>query len=334
MSDHQAVAWLAATLERVAPPSRDIVSVLTYHRVDEPDHRPELYPGLISATPDQFDAQITFLKQHYEIISISDLLDVRQGRGRPPRRSLLLTIDDAYRDLAEHAWPTLRRHGVPAAVFVPTAYPGAAVRGFWWDRLYHALMTTRRPTLRDGGAAALGLRSHDDRLIAYRTLRTKLHRLPHEEAMALADRWIAELGAAASSNAVLTWAQLRDLAAQGLAVLPHSRTHARLDRLPPGALEDEIGGSLADLERELGPTSPVFAYPAGGADATAVAAVRRSGFQIAFTTQRGSNDVSRPDWLRMRRINVGGRSALPVLRLQLGALAWSARLGRRANIGR
>lgn len=41
-----------------------------------------------------------------------------------PYRSFLITFDDAYRSLAVEALPWLTRNGVPAVVFVPTAYVG------------------------------------------------------------------------------------------------------------------------------------------------------------------------------------------------------------------
>jgi hypothetical protein len=44
-----------ALLERVDGRRPDLFRVLMYHRVDEPDAHPALYPGLISATPAAFD---------------------------------------------------------------------------------------------------------------------------------------------------------------------------------------------------------------------------------------------------------------------------------------
>ena len=41
---------------------------------------------------------------------------------------MLLTFDDAYRDFATNAWPTLKRYGLPATLFVPTAYAGERSR--------------------------------------------------------------------------------------------------------------------------------------------------------------------------------------------------------------
>ena len=51
-------------------------------------------------------------------------------------RVVVAFFDDGYLDFAEHAWPTLQSLGIPAVLFVPTAFPDHPGPGFWWDRLY------------------------------------------------------------------------------------------------------------------------------------------------------------------------------------------------------
>ena len=79
-------------LERFGDRRTDLLRVLTYHRVDERDAHPELNPGLLSATPEDFDRQMEFLAAHYRVISIDELLDVSRPlqnlflvKPNPPR---------------------------------------------------------------------------------------------------------------------------------------------------------------------------------------------------------------------------------------------------------
>ena len=125
---------------------------------------------------------------------------------------------------------------------------------------------------------------------------------------------------------MLGWDDLRRLAGDGVALAPHTRHHPLLDRVALDRAVDEIQGSLADLERETGavaPVSRVLAYPSGSHGESAVEAARRAGMRLAMTTSRGGNDLRRADPLRLRRINVGGRSSVPLIR---GQLAWAATL--------
>jgi peptidoglycan/xylan/chitin deacetylase (PgdA/CDA1 family) len=316
----KAFAWLVAGLERAARAHPDLLAVLTYHRVDDPSASPLLYPGLISAQPAEFEEQMGFLASQCRPISLTDLRAARRGEARLEPRSVLVTFDDGYRDFAEHAWPILKRQGIPVTLFVPTAYPGDPDKAFWWDRLYGALVSAgpRGPVATSAGE--LPLATEADRLQAFRRLRGHLQALSHEEAMRLVDEVCAALAAPAPESAVLGWPELRALAADGVALAPHSRSHPLLDRLPRKEVRDEIVGSLEDLESEIGVAPPVFAYPGGAQDAYVADILEEAGFELAFATARGTNDVRRTDWLRLRRINVGRASGVPLIRAQL--LPW------------
>ena len=311
-----ALGPLLSLLERVD--AHGGLAVLTYHRIADPSGERLLDPALVSATPEEFRAQVAFLTARRPLLTLGDLLAVRRGDRELPRGSVLITFDDAYRDFAQHAWPTLRAAGAPAVLFVATAYPGEPGRSFWWDRLHCALAATTRPSVH-GPDGALALGTERERAAAMSTLRAHLTSLPHAEVLAWVERTERELGTAPSPvpPAVLTWPELRTLAGEGLAVAPHTRTHPRLDRVPLAEARSEILGSHGDLERELGAAPRVLAYPGGGYTQAVVRLLEEEGFEAAFTTRRGLNHPERADWLRLRRINVGRRTSLPVLRAQL-----------------
>jgi peptidoglycan/xylan/chitin deacetylase (PgdA/CDA1 family) len=307
-----AAARLVTLLERAARPRPGVLAVLTYHRVDEPARAPHLYPGLVSATPTEFEEQMRFLAANHRPLSLSELLAVRRGEAPLPPGSVMVTFDDAYRDVAERAWPIMQRHGVPLTLFVPTAYPDEPGRAFWWDRLYGSL-AGRGPVV-STPLGDLAVATEEERIRAFRLLRAHVKSLPHAQAMALVDELSGEEG---SGSAVLGWDELRRLAAEGVALAPHSRTHPLLDRLPHMEARREVLRSLDDLERETGPTPRVFAYPGGGCDDEVAAVLEEEGFELGFLTRRGTNDLNRPDWLRLRRINVGRTTGVSLIRLQL-----------------
>ena len=70
----------------------------------------------------EFGEDVDFLLRHYTAIGLPDLLDaLREGRTLP-KRSLLLTFDDGFREMAEIVAPLLRAKGVPAAFFITSAF--------------------------------------------------------------------------------------------------------------------------------------------------------------------------------------------------------------------
>ena len=307
-------------LEAVDRDRPDILPVLTYHRVAEPDD--DHHPGLISASPEGFARQMEKLGRRFSFVGLDMVLARAAGGPAIPPRALLITFDDAYRDFAESAWPVLRARGIPVVLFVPTGFPDRPL-AFWWDRLYGALIQTQRTDPLDTGGVSLPLATRAERLAAFRVLRLRLKALAHPVAMAQVDELVAQLGGEPARSSVLGWDELRRLAAEGVTLAAHSRVHPLLERLDPAELDDEIEGSRADLVREIGSAPAAFAYPSGSHSDRVVERVAALGMGAAFTTIRGVNDLRRADWHRLRRINVGGRSSPALIRAQ--ALGWLAR---------
>ena len=140
-----------------------MLRVLTYHRIADPERTPALHPRLISATPAVFARHLDLLVQGYQVVSLEQALAAARGAARLPRRAVLLTFDDAYRDFQDAAWPLLRARRLPPALFVPTAYPGDPGRVFWWDRLHRAFTGTARAELALPGLPPLPLATPEAR---------------------------------------------------------------------------------------------------------------------------------------------------------------------------
>ncbi len=83
--------------------------------------------------------------------------------------------------------------------------------------------------------------------------------------------------------ALLDWDALGRLAAEGVELGSHTRTHASLNALPPARLDDELQASAERLAAETGRRPASFAYPYGHYDATVAAAVAGR-YRLACTT--------------------------------------------------
>ena len=311
-----------ALLENTGSEWPNFVRVLTYHRVDKPDTYPWMDPGLISASPEVFDAQMKYLASHYQPVSAADVVDAFEmgSQNTLPSRAVLVTFDDAYCDFEQHAWPVLKQYRVPAILFVPTGFPDHLERSFWWDKIYDGIHRTVVGEVNTPiGNFPLSTKTERDQ--AYRSLKNYLKTLPHETAMALVEQICTGLGVQPHSNRVLPWASLRALSNEGLTLGAHTRNHPIMSHSTPDQLQDEVSGSIVDLRNQIGITPQTFAYPSGMHNNDAVNAVEAAGFKLAFTTGRGINHIGRTPRLRLQRINVGARTTLPVLRAQL--LSWS-----------
>lgn len=305
-------------VERLVPVREDVLAVLTYHRIAARSSETGSPPSLISSTPDEFEQQVALVARRYRPLGLDDLIrTIRTRAVRLPSRSVLITFDDGYPDFAEHAWPILARWGVPATLFVPTAYPGSSNAMFWWDRL-HRLLNHDRDARITLGSTSFALATEAERRRAYRHLHEYLNNsAPGAVEPTLEGLELQINNLPLPKRSTLTWDELRRLKAEGVSLAPHSKTHPRLDLLSEHDLAEEVAGSLARLRAEVGACSPAFAYPGGYYNPSVVRSVREAGYELAFTTERGLNDLRSMAPFLIRRLNIGSRSSPTLIRAQL-----------------
>ncbi|MBI4319123.1 MAG: polysaccharide deacetylase family protein [Chloroflexi bacterium] len=131
--------------------SNRVIPILLYHRVtDEPVEALRAY----AVSPSSFAQQMLFLSNNgYRTVSLQDLVDHRQT-GKPlPKKPIVITFDDGYRDNYVHAYPLLLRHGFTAIVFLVAKMVSKLAL---WDRAFGGpppklLSWTEIAEMADGG---------------------------------------------------------------------------------------------------------------------------------------------------------------------------------------
>ena len=304
-------------IERCSSEPSDLLRVLTYHRISDPIQSCQDYPGAISADVDQFSRQMEYVANHCQAISLERLSWHRQTQSPLPKRSVLITFDDAYRDFQDLALPVLAKHQLPSVLFVPTAFPGASSRAFWRDRLYRAVMGADADMeIRfDEECVRLGCESARQQIFC--RLRDQVKRLEHGKAMQLVDDVCEQLKAQPAPNLVLDWDQLRSLPSQGVAIGTHSHRHPLMNRITQAEALEEIRTSARHIESQLGEPATAFAFPNGSHNTDVSGLLEGEGFEFGFTTCRGVNHLKRDDPFRLRRINVGRRTDATPIRIQM-----------------
>ena len=106
-----------------------IPTVLCYHKIER---RREV--GVTRLSPAHFARQIASLARGgWRGISLSEFEATIRGERAAGDRELLITFDDAYRGLRDHAFPVLRDASFAAVCFVITDFAGRLNR---WDVAY------------------------------------------------------------------------------------------------------------------------------------------------------------------------------------------------------
>jgi peptidoglycan/xylan/chitin deacetylase (PgdA/CDA1 family) len=104
--------------------TRTQVPILMYHQVGRlPRSMPER-PDCV--TPERFERQLrALLDSGYQVISLGRLIQLLNESADPLRRCVVLTFDDGYYGQFRHAYPILRRYGVPGTFFLVAGSVGS-----------------------------------------------------------------------------------------------------------------------------------------------------------------------------------------------------------------
>jgi peptidoglycan/xylan/chitin deacetylase (PgdA/CDA1 family) len=281
----------------LAPWLRGIGAVLTLHRV-----RPGggLQNGFapnrgLEITPEFLDAMIRHIRaKGYDIVSFDAAVATIRSGLRPERPFVVLTIDDAYRDIFVHAWPLLRRHACPFTLFVAPAIADGTGE-LWWIGLEAVIAGS--PSLMvalPGETLHLATASDAQKQAAWERLYPRFRRLDEAAQRRLIRSLCVEqgidLGAICRASA-MGWGEIRTIAKDPLCTIgAHTVHHYALAKLSDAEAMQEVVQSVARLEQELGQRPKFFAYPygdrlsAGMRDFDIVAA---AGLEAAVTARKG-----------------------------------------------
>jgi peptidoglycan/xylan/chitin deacetylase (PgdA/CDA1 family) len=233
----------------------------------------------------------------YSFVSLSELLDRAESRGKSLHKAICFTVDDGYADFYEVAAPVFREFDCPATVFLTTGFLDGKI-WLWWDQLQFLFEETEASSLR----VEIGGRDHhfawtdsDSRLAAVQDVSELLKTVPDSARLEGMARIGESLGVCPPDSpppsfAPLTWDQVRELGGQGFRFGPHSVTHPILSQMDDAASSYEIKESWDRLRAETDAVEPVFAYPngvSGDFSAREQRSIQEVGLRAALTARKG-----------------------------------------------
>lgn len=298
------------------------LAILMYHGVTERPLEPFNWSQI---DQDTFAEQIEFLAQHYTILPLREALD-RQERGAPlPAAPAVVTFDDGFRSVRTQAFPILKKHGVPATVFLVSGQVGTG-QPAWPEQLYHTVANTDCTQVTFAGRE-WPLGTNAERAATYRALAGRLKALDTDEKDAKLSALLQDLAGpipipADSHLATLDWSEINELARGGLVDFgSHTHTHPILARCTPARQEQELRVSRDIIRERLG-RCDLFAYPNGTrADFTPLTQrlLAELGYRCGLSTVAGLNRAH-TDRFAMRRVNVGADADLGEFKLLMVGL--------------
>jgi peptidoglycan/xylan/chitin deacetylase (PgdA/CDA1 family) len=277
--------------------TRSLVTVLGYHRVLPPQGRAFPFSdGVISATPEEFARELKYLRENMDVISVPQLLEGIRNPSLLPRRPAVITFDDGYFDSYEYALPLLREANLPACFFVCTGIIGTR-RVPWYEAWVCCLKRSRARRIESPFGGNDPPYELDEENLAASIQRFRQHiRLKPWNEQPPYRRRLEEATSVNPEDYVgkqlfMSWQQVKELAAAGMEIGGHTRSHPALSRVDdPDVLRDEVSGCFEDLLRMLDRQPVAFAYPFGYSEfmsEPADAEIARAGFEISFSFRHG-----------------------------------------------
>ena len=223
----------------------------------------------VNVRPRIFESHMRYLRERgFTALHTNEFLSIMKGRRLPPKRPVMITFDDGWLDNWMFAFPILKQYDMKAVIFIVTS-----------------LISEKGRRRRSDEGTVVGLPSHGE-----------------------CENMIAENR---GSGVVLSWEELREMEGSGLIdIQSHTHTHQRWDKLysdkvkRTDILREELEISKKIIEDKLNKHCNVLCWPWGKYDEDYVAAARSSGYELLFTTEKGTNTPATETW-RIRRIVIG-----------------------------
>jgi len=295
--------------------NRRHLSILAYHSVqDEVDHYP-FNSEIISAYTDIFEQQLLFINKYFNVINFHDLVAYTGGVNdqatlskKLPPNSLIITFDDGYADNATRVMPMLKNADMTAVVYVSTDYIDQQ-NLFWFDEVAYLMRHLPEGKLELAQGRFKVVLGADDRESQRRAFGRFLQSLTDAVRLEVLDEFRKKADISIDPEkfhfaAPLTWDQIRDLRKGGIEIGSHTKSHGFLDVMTDAELVEQVSGSKARIEKELGEKIVSFSYPNGNLHEGVTQVVMDAGYSFAVCYDHAIAHLHAVNPLVLPRIHV------------------------------
>ena len=286
------------------------LAVLAYHSVR--DIVVSDYPfdeETVSASCQQFDLQMNFVKSNFDVITFKDVMEYREGKIPLPKRPLIITFDDGFADNYQNAFPILRRYRLPATIFLVSGLIGTD-EIFWWERVVYWLKHAEN-FFEIWSQLGHPLPSQMDKTQKFvlRYLKDVEDKERLYILMEMEKKFpVSKTDALFSLMRPLRWDEIAEMSQKGIEFGSHTVTHPLLSKVSEEKLLFELQASKNEIETRIGKEVLALAYPVGGPpdyNESVISVAKQVGYAFGLTySPVGVNSRSIDDWYRMRRISI------------------------------
>ncbi len=243
--------------------------IFGYHRV-LPDHTAKnaFIQSCMVTSSSAFEAQINWMKNCGKIVNLEKIVNFEQKNHEP---WFAITFDDGWKDTFDCAYPILKKHNVPAMVFLATDAVSTGNMP-WPDEVYEkageAIIRGRGDSVRAYFVEDFLLKPDDVTRRDYREILDAfietLKLCDAQERSIRIRKYYERIGAPILpiSGSMMSWDDARAMLSSGVISFgSHTKSHLILQGSDPVTISDELTESKKVIQQQLGVECDWFAYP-------------------------------------------------------------------------
>lgn len=286
--------------------------ILLYHRIVDKDSKYLKKGAAVHHPIKDFKKEIRFFKRNFQLLSMDEVVNhIKLGKGFR-RPSVAITFDDGYLDNYALAYPVLKKHGVPATIYLTTGLVGTS-DGIWTEQIGIAFLETRKdyfnfPSL--FGDEAIPIKTKEEKKQANTRVSETLKLRPDEERRKLMRELLEKLEVGEKfghdgERMMLNWDEVQKMRKDGMTIGSHSHTHPILSQMPIQRAKDEILNSKRVVEKNVDIRVKHFSFPNGREEDFSEELrdyCREIGFESVCSVVYGPYDASKKNPFALKRV--------------------------------
>ncbi len=243
----------------------DTVRIVYYHMITDVNHK--YYIKNKALPPNEFIEQIRFFKKFFEIISLSEAIELAKNKDALNKK-LVITFDDGFRENYTVIAPILIEKRIPATFFLLSDCVDN-MNLMWRNALLYLVNSFSQE---DVYKLCLGLQKQynfqpfnkNDTILSWATKSWDMSNLEKYINRLWMNSRLQSIDEILSTNQpYMTRNEISELISYGFDIGSHSVTHPFFDKLSYKEFEEEIIVSTQRLNQMFGLNIKYFAYPYG-----------------------------------------------------------------------
>lgn len=295
-----------------------------FHYVRDLSH--SRYPAIKGMNISTFKQQIAFLKYHFTIVRMEEVIEAYYGGKKLPDQAVLLTFDDGYVDHFQFVLPVLQEEGLQGSFFVPgktftehklldvnkihfilaTADIGELVQEIYRQLDYYRGSEFDIPCNEELYRQCAGEDRLDDvdTIFVKRLLQAVLpERLRNTISSNLFTQYVGISEEVFAHELYLNYDQMKYMKRQGMYFGLHGYDHYWMETLDDENMQKDIDKALQAMEELIDRNLWVMNYPYGVYNEQVIHYIKENGCKFGVTTQVDIADTDRDNPYMVPRLD-------------------------------